>query len=106
MYRSFPEKDQSTVPLLYHMFAKLELEDGKPDEALKILVSMADTNTFSKYANETPCDSIYLCRVFRREYATSDPNVDFKSKRGRLYSGAILQSIILTMSKYSSFPKN
>lgn len=48
MYHSFPEKDQAAVPLLYHMFAKLELEAGRSDDALKILVSMADTKPYGK----------------------------------------------------------
>jgi hypothetical protein len=48
MYHSFPERDQFTVPLLYYMFAKLELENNRPNEALKILVSMADTKSYGK----------------------------------------------------------
>ncbi|CAO3697494.1 unnamed protein product [Rhizopus microsporus] len=40
-YRSFSESEQLAAPLMYQMFAKLEMENGQPAEALKILVSMS-----------------------------------------------------------------
>lgn len=40
-YRSFSESEQLAAPLMYQMFAKLEMENGRPAEALKILVSMS-----------------------------------------------------------------
>ncbi|KAI7908306.1 NRDE-2, necessary for RNA interference-domain-containing protein [Cokeromyces recurvatus] len=43
MYHTFPKDEQESLPLLYYMFAKLELENNKPNEALKILVSMSDS---------------------------------------------------------------
>jgi hypothetical protein len=48
MYHTFPEKDQPSVPLLYYMFAKLEMDNNKPNEALKILVSMSGTQPYGK----------------------------------------------------------
>jgi hypothetical protein len=44
MYHTFPEADQLFAPLLYYMFAKLEVENDRPNEALKILVSMSENN--------------------------------------------------------------
>ncbi|KAI7849022.1 NRDE-2, necessary for RNA interference-domain-containing protein [Circinella umbellata] len=38
-YQTFPKKDQVMVPLVYSAFAQLEWEEGRSDEALKILVS-------------------------------------------------------------------
>jgi hypothetical protein len=56
MYHSFPEKDQFAVPLLYYMFSKLELENNRPSEALKILVSMADSNKpYGKHLEYSLC---------------------------------------------------
>lgn len=40
-YRSFSESEQLAAPLMYQMFAKLEMENRRPAEALKILVSMS-----------------------------------------------------------------
>ncbi|KAG2234395.1 hypothetical protein INT48_003622 [Thamnidium elegans] len=48
MYHSFPECDQISAPLLYFMFAKLEMENNRPNEALKILVSMSDNKPYDK----------------------------------------------------------
>lgn len=48
MYHTFPEKEQLSVPLLYYMFAKLEMDNNKPSEALKILVSMSGTQPYGK----------------------------------------------------------
>lgn len=48
MYHSFPERDKMAAPLLYFMFAKLEMENNRPNEALKILVSISDNIPYSK----------------------------------------------------------
>jgi hypothetical protein len=34
------------MPLLYYMFAKLEMDNGKPNEALKVLVSMSSAQPY------------------------------------------------------------
>lgn len=44
MYHTFPENDQRNAPILYYMFAKLEMENNRPNEALKILTSMSNDN--------------------------------------------------------------
>lgn len=48
MYHTFPEHEQRNAPILYHMFAKLELESNRPQEALKILASMSSSEPYSK----------------------------------------------------------
>lgn len=48
MYHTFPEHEQRNAPILYHMFAKLELENSRPQEALKILASMSSHEPYSK----------------------------------------------------------
>lgn len=44
----YHQSEQVYAPLLYFMFAKLELENNRPNEALKILVSISDTKPYSK----------------------------------------------------------
>ncbi|KAF1799857.1 NRDE-2, necessary for RNA interference-domain-containing protein [Mucor lusitanicus] len=51
MYHTFPEHEQRNAPILYHMFAKLELENSRPQEALKILASMS---SHEPYNDQTP----------------------------------------------------
>ncbi|KAI8972712.1 NRDE-2, necessary for RNA interference-domain-containing protein [Pilobolus umbonatus] len=48
MYHTFPEKEQMIAPLLYAMFAKLELENNRPNEALKILASISDNKPYDE----------------------------------------------------------
>jgi hypothetical protein len=48
MYHTFPEHEQRNAPILYHMFAKLELENNRPQEALKILTSISSDKSYSK----------------------------------------------------------
>ncbi|KAG9291623.1 hypothetical protein G9A89_022042 [Geosiphon pyriformis] len=42
MYRSFPEQHQVDAPLLYKMFAEMEIEQGRPNTALNILVMLTE----------------------------------------------------------------
>ncbi|KAL9542170.1 hypothetical protein MBANPS3_008745 [Mucor bainieri] len=51
MIHTFPEHEQRNAPILYHMFAKLELENKRPQEALKILASMSSSEP---YNDQTP----------------------------------------------------
>jgi len=48
MYHTFPENEQRNAPVLYYMFAKLELENNRPHEALKILTSISNNQPYSK----------------------------------------------------------
>lgn len=45
----YHQSEQLYAPLLYFMFAKLELENNRPNEALKILVSISDTKPYGKF---------------------------------------------------------
>ncbi|KAG0944610.1 hypothetical protein G6F29_004478 [Rhizopus arrhizus] len=51
MYRTFNESEQFMAPVMYCMFAKLEMENDRAAEALKILVSMS---TDTSYDHNTP----------------------------------------------------
>lgn len=59
-YRQFPESDQQSAPLLYSAFAQLEWEEKRPEEALKILVSMATEEPYGKCV-------IAFCHGIRKE---------------------------------------
>ena len=48
MYRSFDESEQFMAPIMYCMFAKLEIENDRAAEALKILVSMSTDTSYGK----------------------------------------------------------
>ncbi|KAI9489261.1 NRDE-2, necessary for RNA interference-domain-containing protein [Zychaea mexicana] len=47
-YRSFPNEDQVMVPLVYSAFAQLEWEEGRSDEALKILVACGTDESYDE----------------------------------------------------------
>ncbi|KAK4511241.1 uncharacterized protein ATC70_012455 [Mucor velutinosus] len=66
MYHTFPEHEQRNAPILYHMFAKLELENNRPQEALKILASMSSNEP---YNDQTPPPTSTLI-LKTREYFT------------------------------------
>ncbi|CAO0790696.1 unnamed protein product [Mucor circinelloides] len=51
MYHTFPENEKRNAPVLYYMFAKLELENNRPHEALKILTSISNNQP---YNDQTP----------------------------------------------------
>lgn len=48
MYRTFNESEQFMAPVMYCMFAKLEMENDRAAEALKILVSMSTDTSYGK----------------------------------------------------------
>ncbi|KAI7885758.1 DUF1740-domain-containing protein [Lichtheimia hyalospora FSU 10163] len=58
-YRQFPEPDQQSAPLLYSAFAQLEWEEKRPEEALKILVSMATEEPYAE-TNSAPSNAQIL----------------------------------------------
>lgn len=58
-YRQFPESDQQSAPLLYSAFAQLEWEEKRPEEALKILVSMATEEPYTE-TNPAPTNAQIL----------------------------------------------
>ncbi|KAG2202419.1 hypothetical protein INT47_008890 [Mucor saturninus] len=61
---TFPECDRMALPLLYFMFAKLEMENNRPNEALKILASMSDNKPYNE--NAPPPTTLSILKT--REY--------------------------------------
>ncbi|RCH97051.1 hypothetical protein CU098_008002, partial [Rhizopus stolonifer] len=62
MYRNFHESEQFMAPLMYHMFAKLEMENDRPTEALKILVSMSSDTSYDESTPLPTAPSILKAR--------------------------------------------
>ena len=59
-YHTFPAEDQVAVPLVYSAFAQLEWEEGRPDQALKILVALGAEQIYGKNLKMKPSSDLML----------------------------------------------
>ncbi|CAG8472282.1 6023_t:CDS:2 [Acaulospora colombiana] len=69
-YRSFPEQFRSNAPLLYHSYAKMEIEEGRHKTAMNILVNLAEEQRITDSISEI---DVPVTRLLRARKSGEDP---------------------------------